>query len=212
MQYTIIPVTSFYQNCTVLWCQNTQEAVIVDPGGEADRIIKFLERHQLKSAAILLTHGHLDHVGASVTLAKQLNIPIKGPHIADKFWLAEIEEQCKLFGFPHHPNFIPDQWLNHGDIIEFGKETLQVLHCPGHTPGHVVFFHAADKLALVGDVLFNGSIGRTDFPKGDYATLIRSIKEQLWPLGDDVQFIPGHGEMSSFGEERRYNPYVSDRN
>jgi hydroxyacylglutathione hydrolase len=212
MQYTIIPVTSFSQNCTVLWCQNTQEAVIVDPGGEPDRIIQLIERQRLKPVAILLTHGHLDHVGASVMLNKKLNIPIKGPHIADRFWLFAIEEQCKLFGFPHHPNFIPDQWLNHGDIIEFGEQTLQVLHCPGHTPGHVVFFHQIDKLALVGDVLFNGSIGRTDFPKGDYDTLIRSIKEQLWPLGDDVQFIPGHGEMSNFGEERRYNPYVCDRN
>lgn len=210
MQYIIIPVTPFQQNCTVLWCETTQQAAIVDPGGEAGRIIQTVTQRQLTPVKILLTHGHLDHVGATLELAEHYSIPVIGPHPDDQFWLDGIDQQCRMFGFPPHPSFTPDQWLKQGDSVAFGQETLSVYHCPGHTPGHVIFFHSADRLALVGDVLFQGSIGRTDFPKGDHATLIHSIRERLWPLGDDVRFIPGHGPMSSFGAERRSNPYVMD--
>lgn len=211
MKYTIIPVTPFQQNCTVLWCPQTLAAAIVDPGGDAERILQIINQYTLKPVSILLTHGHLDHVGATAQLAESLNVPIIGPHLADQFWLAALDEQCRMFGFPPHPSFEPTQWLKDGDTVQFGEECLGVRHCPGHTPGHVVFYHEQDRLALVGDVLFHGSIGRTDFPKGDHALLIRSIREQLWPLGDDMRFIPGHGPMSSFGEERRSNPYVTDR-
>ncbi len=210
MQYQIIPVTPLQQNCTLLWCEKTRQAAFVDPGGEATHLLSVLSQNDLQLEKILLTHAHLDHVGATQEIAERLSVPIVGPHEADRFWLEALPQQCDMFGFSPLPVFYPDVWLKQGDSVSVGEETLTVRHCPGHTPGHVIFFHAPSKLAWVGDVLFKGSIGRTDFPRGDYATLIHSIKQQLWSLGDEVQFIPGHGPMSSFGEERRSNPFVRD--
>ncbi len=208
MKYSIIPVTPFEQNCTILWCERTLEAAIVDPGGDLPLILRALEEHKLKACRILLTHTHLDHAGGTAELSQNLNLRIEGPQREDKVWIDAFPQQCEMFGFPPVEGFEPDRWLEHGDKVHFGEQELEVLHCPGHTPGHVVFFHRADKLALVGDVLFRGSIGRTDFPMGDHQTLLDSIRQRLWPLGDEVSFIPGHGPMSSFGEERRSNPYV----
>ena len=153
----------------------------------------------------------MDHCAASDLLREQLGVPIEGPHREDDFWIAKLPEWCQMSGFPHADPFVPDRWLEEGDTVTVGEQELQVLHCPGHTPGHLVFFHAADRLALVGDVLFSGSIGRTDFPRGDFDTLIGCIRQKLLPLGDDISFIPGHGPMSTFGEERRSNPFVSGR-
>jgi glyoxylase-like metal-dependent hydrolase (beta-lactamase superfamily II) len=211
MNSVIIPVTPFQQNCSLHWCENTGDAVIVDPGGEPDVILDTVAEQDVNPVKILLTHGHLDHVGATETLRTRLDIPVFGPQQEDRFWFELLPTQCEKFGFPPTPAFVPDHWLEQGDIVEFGAETLEVLHCPGHTPGHVVFFHRSSRLAIVGDVLFRNSIGRTDFPRGDHDTLIASIRERLWPLGDDVRFIPGHGPMSSFGDERRSNPFVTDR-
>jgi glyoxylase-like metal-dependent hydrolase (beta-lactamase superfamily II) len=210
MKVTIIPVTPLQQNCSLLWCERTLEAAVVDPGGDLDRILAAVEAHGISLIKILLTHTHVDHAGGTAALAKRLGIPIEGPQRDDQFWIDMLPKQCEMFGFPPTDVFTPDRWLSHGDTVEFGKETLQVLHCPGHTPGHIVFFHPEERLAIVGDVLFKGSIGRTDFPRGDYDTLIRSIRERLFPLGDDVVFIPGHGPISTFGEERRGNPFVRD--
>jgi hydroxyacylglutathione hydrolase len=211
MRYAIIPVTPFEQNCTVFWCEKTRQAAIIDPGGDVDRIVRLLEQEQLTPAKILVTHGHLDHAGGVAVLAELTGVPIEGPHEDDRFWIDGMPQQSKMFGVPGVRSFTPDRWLKDGDKVRFADIELDVLHCPGHTPGHVVFFHAPSRLAQVGDVLFQGSIGRTDFPRGDYDTLIRSIKERLFPLGDDVEFISGHGPMSTFGDERRYNPFLSGR-
>jgi hydroxyacylglutathione hydrolase len=211
MRYTVIPVTPFEQNCTVFCCELTAEAVVIDPGGDIARIQEVLKREQLKLVKILVTHGHIDHAGGVAALAEVSGVPIEGPHEDDRFWIEGMPQQSKMFGFPVVKTFEPTRWLKEGDRVTFGQVELEVLHCPGHTPGHVVFFHRPGALAQVGDVLFQGSIGRTDFPRGDHQTLIRSIKEKLFPLGDEVNFIPGHGPMSSFGEERRYNPFLSGR-
>jgi glyoxylase-like metal-dependent hydrolase (beta-lactamase superfamily II) len=211
MRYAIIPVTPFEQNCTVFWCEKTHQAAIIDPGGDVERIVGLLEQEQLTPAKILVTHGHLDHAGGVAVLAELTGVPIEGPHEDDRFWIDGMPQQSKMFGVPGVRSFTPDRWLKDGDKVRFGDVELDVLHCPGHTPGHVVFFHSPSRLAQVGDVLFQGSIGRTDFPRGDYDTLIRSIKERLFPLGDDVEFIPGHGPTSTFGDERRYNPFLSGR-
>ncbi|MCE1243999.1 MBL fold metallo-hydrolase [Oryzomicrobium sp.] len=211
MKFEIVPVTPFAQNCTVLWCEETRRAAVVDPGGDVERIAAALERHGLTLERILLTHGHLDHVGGTVAMRERYGVPVEGPQEEDRFWLDGLPRQAQMFGFPHTDAFLPDRWLNDGDTVTVGNATLAVIHTPGHTPGHVVFFHAPSRLALVGDVLFAGSIGRTDFPKGDYQTLIASIKQRLFPLGDDVAFIPGHGPMSTFGDERADNPFVSGR-
>ncbi len=211
MRYQIVPVTPFEQNCTVLWCEKTRQAAVIDPGGDIERILRLLQDEQLTLTRILVTHGHIDHAGGVAALAERSGVPIEGPHAEDRFWIEGMPQQSKMFGFPNVRSFEPDRWLQDGDTVCFGEVELDVLHCPGHTPGHVVFFHAPSRLAQVGDVLFQGSIGRTDFPRGDHATLIRSIKERLFPLGDDVAFIPGHGPMSTFGEERRYNPFLSGR-
>ncbi|WLQ14234.1 MBL fold metallo-hydrolase [Hahella aquimaris] len=210
MKYEIVPVTPFVQNCTVLWCEKTRQAAVVDPGGDLAKIEAVLARNGLTLEKVLLTHAHIDHAGGTAELADAHEIPIEGPEYEDKFWIDALPQQSMMFGFPTAKQFTPNRWLNDGDEVSVGEETLQVLHCPGHTPGHVIFYHQGARLALVGDVLFNGSIGRTDFPKGDHATLIRSIKTKLWPLGDDVSFIPGHGPMSTFGAERRTNPFVKD--
>ncbi|MCG7972322.1 MAG: MBL fold metallo-hydrolase [Candidatus Thiodiazotropha taylori] len=210
MQYKIIPVTPFEQNCTLFWCENTRAAAIIDPGGESQRLTAILEDLELKPEMILLTHGHLDHAGGAVELAERLGVPIHGPHKEDAFWLDNMDQQAEMFGFGDARKCTPDQWLEDGDQISLGDEKLEVIHCPGHTPGHIVFFHRESRVAQVGDVLFKGSIGRTDFPRGDHQALLRSIRERLWPLGDDVRFIPGHGPDSTFGEERQTNPFVAD--
>ncbi len=210
MQYKVIPVTPFQQNCTLFWCENTRAAAIIDPGGENERLITTLEDLKLKPQMILLTHGHLDHAGGAVELAERLGVPIQGPHKEDAFWLDNMDRQADMFGFGDGRKCIPDQWLEDGDQVSLGNERLEVIHCPGHTPGHIIFFHRESRVAQVGDVLFKGSIGRTDFPRGDHQALLRSIKERLWPLGNDIRFIPGHGPDSTFGEERQTNPFVAD--
>jgi hydroxyacylglutathione hydrolase len=209
MKYAIVPVTPFQQNATVLWCEETRRAAVVDPGGDLPLILRVIEREGLVLEKILVTHGHIDHAGAVADLAEQFGLPIEGPQIEDKFWIDGMPEQSRMFGFPPVRSFEPNRWLQHGEQVTVGNQVLEVIHCPGHTPGHVCFFHAPSQLAIVGDVIFQGGIGRTDFPKGDYQTLIRSIIERLLPLGDDVEFVPGHGPMSNFGEERRYNPFVN---
>ena len=208
LKYRIIPVTPLQQNCTLLWCEETRQGVLSDPGGESRRILAVIEQHDVQVERILLTHGHFDHVGAAAEIAGTLKIPIVGPHEEDRFWLEMLPEQCGMFGFPPQPAFLPDFWLAEGEQIAVGQLLFNVLHCPGHTPGHVVFVEQAQKLAIVGDVLFKGSVGRSDLPRGDGATLLQSIKQKILPLGDEVRFIPGHGPMSTIGEEKRSNPFL----
>ena len=210
MKVAIVPVTPFEQNCSILVCERTKRAAIVDPGGDLDRIEAALAKFGAPAEKLFLTHGHIDHCGGTAELAARLGIPVEGPQREDAFWIDQLPEQGRRFGFPQLAAFTPDRWLEGGDTVQFGEQTLEVRYCPGHTPGHVVFFHRALRVAFVGDVLFQGSIGRTDFPRGDLDTLIESITTQLWPLGDDVTFVPGHGPTSTFGEERASNPYVGD--
>lgn len=207
MQVFIIPVTPFQQNCTLLVCDQTQQAAVVDPGGDVEQILATIKESGATVAQILLTHGHLDHAAAAPELAAALgDIPIIGPHQDDQFWLDGLTEQSARFGFGHAKAFLPTQWLNDGDTVQVGAYTLNVIHCPGHTPGHVVFHSPELHLAWVGDVIFQNSIGRTDFPRGNHADLISSIQNKLFPLGDDIQFIPGHGPTSTFGQEKMHNP------
>ena len=210
LQYQSVPVTPFQQNCSIVWCDQTMKGVIVDPGGEVNHLVTIINTLGVTLEKIVLTHGHLDHVGGTPELKVEMNVPVIGPHIDDAFWLQGLMNQSQMFGFPPIDPFEPTQWLQEGDVIEFGEQSLDVIHTPGHTPGHVVLFSKSANIAFVGDVLFNGAIGRTDFPKGDYATLINSIKTKLWPLGNDVRFIPGHGPESTFGQERKSNPFVAD--
>jgi glyoxylase-like metal-dependent hydrolase (beta-lactamase superfamily II) len=211
MKVGIVPVTPFEQNCSVLVCEQTGAAAVVDPGGDLDRILEALERSDAKLEKILVTHGHIDHCGGTAELRRRTGVPVEGPHPEDGFWIEQLPTQGARFGLARAEAFEPDRWLAGGETVTFGNVRLEVRHCPGHTPGHVVFFSEPERLAIVGDVLFAGSIGRTDFPSGDYGALIRSITTQLWPLGDDVTFIPGHGPVSTFGEERQSNPFVSDQ-
>ena len=211
MQVKVLPVTPFEQNCSILICDETKTAAIVDPGGDSDLILGKLKTLGVRAELILITHGHLDHCGHAAKLKRKLNVRIEGPHEADNFWIAQLPQQGIQFGMRDLETFEPDRWLNQGDTVSFGQITLDVLHCPGHTPGHIVFFESTKKIAIVGDVLFKGSIGRTDFPRGDYNSLIDSITKVLWPLGDEITFLPGHGPTSTFKEERKSNPFVSDQ-
>ncbi|HIJ37840.1 MAG TPA: MBL fold metallo-hydrolase [Rhodospirillaceae bacterium] len=206
----IVPVTPFEQNCSLVWCTKTKRGAVIDPGGDVDRLADAIASEGVSLEKILVTHGHLDHAGASADLAQRFSVPIEGPGRDDSFWIDRIAEEGRKYGMLHCKPFVPDRWLEGGDRVSIGEQELEVYHCPGHTPGHVVFFHPALKLAFVGDVLFQGSIGRTDFPRGNHAELIQSITGTLWPLGDDVTFLPGHGPASTFGQERRHNPYVGD--
>jgi hydroxyacylglutathione hydrolase len=210
LRVAVVPVTPFRQNCSVLWDPATLEGAIVDPGGDLDAVLAVVAREGITLEKILLTHAHIDHAGATAELKRRTGVPIEGPHECDRFWIEGLPDQARMFGIASEGAFEPDRWLADGDRVTLGSLQLEVHHCPGHTPGHVVFFHAPSRFAIVGDVLFQGSIGRTDFPGGDHATLIRSIRGKLFPLGDDVRFLPGHGPLSSFGDERRANPHVSD--
>lgn len=210
LEHCTLPVTPLEQNATLIWCNATGRAAWVDPGGEAPALFARVREQGLELDSILLTHGHLDHAGGAAELARLSGAPVLGPQQEDAFWLEQLPQQAAMFGFPEIAPLTPDRWLNDGETLTLGNERLQVLHCPGHTPGHVVFFSASARLALVGDVLFNGAIGRSDFPGGNGRVLIESITQKLWPLGDDVRFIPGHGPESTFGEQRRRNPFVAD--
>jgi len=206
----IVPVTPLQQNCTLLWCTETMKGAFVDPGGDLDRLKAAAEQSGSTIEKILLTHGHIDHCGSAGIFAAELGVPIEGPHKDDIFWISRLEEDGQRYGVNGKP-FEPDRWLEDGDTVTVGKLSFDVRHCPGHTPGHVVFHHPESKLALVGDVLFQGSIGRTDFPRGNHQQLLDAITQRLWPMGDDTRFVPGHGPMSTFGHERATNPFVGDR-
>lgn len=209
MKVAIIPVTSFQQNCTLVWCTKTMKGAFVDAGGDLDRLRMAAERAGVTIEKLLVTHGHMDHCGGTAEFARDLGVKIEGPHEGDQFWLDQLGEAGRQYGIPGEP-FTPDRWLHDGDTVSVGELELQAIHCPGHTPGHVVFYQAPSRFAIVGDVLFQGSIGRTDFPQGNHEQLIDSITQKLWPLGEDVTFVPGHGPISTFGQERQTNAFVSD--
>ncbi len=209
MRVAIVPVTAYEQNCSLVWCTRTMRGALVDPGGDLDRLKLALEKTGVTLEKILVTHGHMDHCGQAGVLARDLGVPIEGPHEGDRFWIEGLDDSAARFGLEGE-SFEPDRWLVDGDKVTVGDLTLDVVHCPGHTPGHVVFHHAPSQFAMVGDVLFAGSIGRTDFPQGNHDDLINSITRKLWPLGDDVTFVPGHGPTSTFGQERQTNPFVAD--
>ncbi|MEP7182050.1 MAG: MBL fold metallo-hydrolase [Betaproteobacteria bacterium] len=210
LKLAVIPVTPFQQNCSLVVCARTNEAALVDPGGEVGRLLAAVAESGARLTKVLVTHGHIDHCGGVAEVAERAGVPIEGPQRDDTFWIDQLAMQGRSFGVPAARPFTPDRWLEGGDTVTIGALSLDVRHCPGHTPGHVVFVDPAHGLAFVGDVLFQGSVGRTDFPRGDFGTLVRSITTQLWPYGDDVRFVPGHGPMSTFGAERRTNPYVGD--
>jgi len=209
LKAVIIPVTPLQQNCTLLWCTKTNKAALSDPGGDLSRLKAAVEEHGVDLEKIIITHGHLDHCGQAGMLAEELGIPIEGPHEDDRFWIEQLEGDGAKYGM-QAKSFEPDRWLKDGDQVTVGDLVLDVIHCPGHTPGHVIFYHQPSRLAVVGDVIFQGSIGRTDFPRGNHQDLIDAITQKLWPLGDDVTFIPGHGPTSQFGYERKTNAFVAD--
>jgi glyoxylase-like metal-dependent hydrolase (beta-lactamase superfamily II) len=209
MRAAIVPVTQLQQNCTLLWCTKTMRGAFVDPGGDLPKLRAAAAHHGVTIEKILLTHGHIDHCGEAGTFANELGVKIEGPHEADRFWISRLEDDGRNYGVAGRV-FEPDRWLEQGDTVTVGELTFDVYHCPGHTPGHVVFHHPESRLALVGDVLFAGSIGRTDFPMGNHQDLLDAIVTRLWPLGGETRFVPGHGPMSNFAAERAGNPYVSD--
>ena len=210
LKAAIIPVTPLQQNCTLLWCTETMRGAFVDPGGDLDRLKAAAKQAGVMIEKILVTHGHIDHCGSAGILAKELGVPIEGPQEEDRFWIARLEDDGMRYGVPGKP-FEPDRWLEDGDTVTVGNLTFNVRHTPGHTPGHIVFHHPESKLAMVGDVLFQGSVGRTDFPRGNTQQLLDSITQRLWPMGGDTHFVPGHGPMSTFAHERATNPFVGDR-
>lgn len=210
MKLAILPVTPFQQNCSLVVCASSGRAALIDPGGEVDRLLDAVAKSGATLEKVLVTHGHVDHCGGVAEIVARTGVPVEGPNRDDAFWIEQLAGQSTMFGVPGARPFVPDRWLDAGDRVRVGQLEFEVRHCPGHTPGHVIFADARREIAFVGDVLFQGSIGRTDFPRGDYDTLIRSIVNQLWPLGDAVSFVPGHGPMSTFGDERRSNPFVSD--
>jgi hydroxyacylglutathione hydrolase len=205
----IVPVTLFEQNCTLIWCEASKKAVVIDPGGDVPKIEAAIQQANVTVEKIWLTHGHIDHVGGAADLRDALKVPIEGPHIADKFLLDHVVESGCHYGMTGMRNFVPDRWLEEGDRVELGQLAFDVLHCPGHSPGSVVFFNPEMRFAHVGDVLFNASVGRTDLPGGSHAMLIKSITDKLLPLGDDVAFICGHGPGSTIGYERASNPFLT---
>jgi len=206
----VAPVTPLQQNCTIVWCVATHKAAVIDPGGETPRILQAIRDNNLTVEKIWITHGHMDHAGGAAALKEATGAVIEGPHRDDQFWIDLIEDSGRKYGVPGAKAFVPDRWLEDGDEVTLGETRFLVRHCPGHTPGHVVFVQPEARFAQVGDVLFKGSIGRTDFPKGNHEQLIASITEKLWPLGSDIAFVPGHGPMSTFGAERKTNPFVAD--
>jgi glyoxylase-like metal-dependent hydrolase (beta-lactamase superfamily II) len=207
----IVPVTPFQQNASLVWCAKTMKGTFIDPGGDIPYLMQAYEQSGATLEKILLTHGHMDHAGAAAALAEQFGVPVEGPHEDDAFLLEALGAQGARYGLTGARPVTPTRWLHDGDVVTVGEVAFDVVHCPGHTPGHVVFVQKEARFAFVGDVLFAGSIGRTDLPRGDHAQLIHAIREKLFPLGDDIQFLPGHNEMSTFGQERLANPYVSDR-
>lgn len=211
LKAVVVPVTPFQQNCSVIWCDETMKGAVVDPGGEIEKILGAAEENGVEIEKILITHGHLDHASATKPLSEQLSVPIEGPHKDEIFWIERLPSDCAQYGFPPAEPFDPTRWLDDGDQVTVGNITMDVYHCPGHTPGHVVFVEPQQKVAFVGDVIFQGSIGRTDFPKGNHQDLIDSIRDKLFPLGDDIVFVPGHGPLSTFGDERQSNPFVGDQ-
>jgi len=210
MKFRVIPVTPFQQNCTLCWCEETMQAAVIDPGGDVAKIEAAIQEEGVILEKILLTHAHIDHAGGTAEIKARYQVPIEGPHKGDLYWIEGLAKQSAMFGFPKVGDFMPDRWLEDGDVVTVGNQTFSVLHCPGHTPGHVVFFDKSSGMAQVGDVIFQGSIGRTDFPGGNHQQLIDSIRGKLFALGDDIEFIPGHGPASTLGHEKRTNPFVSD--
>lgn len=211
LRFRIVPVTPFEQNCSLVWCDSTGEAALVDAGGDIDRLLAAVAEEGVTLVKLLVTHAHIDHAGAVAALAEQFDLPIEGPHPGDQFWIDKLDDQARMFRFPTSRPFVPTRWLDQDDVVTLGAETFYVRHCPGHTPGHVVFISVSAGVSFVGDVIFAGSIGRTDFPMGDHQTLIDAIKRELFTLPEDMRFVPGHGPMSTIGHERRTNPFVADR-
>lgn len=216
LHYQIIPVTAFQQNCSLVWCNTTKAAALIDPGGETERLLAAVKQQGLRLEQIWLTHGHLDHVGATAELIEKYPssemgpLRVEGPHTADNFWINALPQQAQMLNLPPVGDFQPTRWLEHGDQLKLGEHSFDIMHCPGHTPGHVVIYHAPSKHLWVGDVLFKESIGRTDFPMGNLQDLQNAIRSHLFSLPDDTTFTPGHGPESSIGWEKRHNPFVAD--
>ena len=211
MEIITLPVTAFAQNCRIIICKKTAHAAVIDPGGDADKIITELAKHKLSLQCILLTHGHLDHVGAAKVIAEHFSVDIVGPNQDELFWFDALPMQAKMFGFAPVTPFYPQHWLSDGDIFPLGELCFEIRHCPGHTPGHIVFYEAKHQIVIVGDVIFKGSIGRTDFPKGDTQQLLTSIKQQILTLPNDTRILSGHGPDTNVATERITNPFISDK-
>lgn len=210
LQALIIPVTPFQQNCSLVFDDEKKVGAIVDPGGDVPRILEAISKSGVTIEKILLTHGHIDHAGGAAALKEALNVPIEGPHAEDLFLLEALPESGAKYGMMDARAVTPDRWLQDGDTVTVGDLQFSIHHAPGHSPGSIVFFNADNRLALMGDVLFQGSVGRTDLPRGDHETLLRSIRQKIFPMGDDVVFLPGHGSPSTVGEERQSNPFLQD--